>query len=332
LATDLITGMASGYTWQTLQPFVLSLRRSGYTGRCVLIFGEGRKEEVGHAPGYEPGAYAAKGYVHPVDAAGDKEALYSKLLEYGVEAHDIGTFDEHPIMARFPVIADLIDSIGPRYVLSVDTKDIVFQYDPTFWLEQYLGNKEVCVVSEGSTYQQSLGNAKNIRVAFGEDMYESMKDEMVLNAGVIAGLPETVSKLHRDVHELALTDLRLKEVQPGYKEMVADQTAMNILLRRDRYRDKTLFATQHDGFVAEYHHLHYSWAGDERKFEIDLMENVNSGQRPDLPLDEYNYYRDGIIYPGGSEVPFAIFHQYMVNGYWWVDIKEKYKEESNEPK
>jgi hypothetical protein len=262
-----------------------------------------------------------------VDAQGDKGALYAKLSEHGVEAHDIGTFTEHPIMARFPVIADLIDHADSRYVLSVDTKDIVFQYDPTVWLEQHLGDKHICVVSEGSTYQQSLGNANNCRAAFGDDVYDSMKEHMVLNAGVIAGLPETLSSLHRDVYKLAATDKRLATFQPGYQEMVADQTAMNIILRQDdSYRDKTLFATHHHGFVAEYHHLHYSWVNGNRVFESDLAENVRSGQRPDWPLDEYNYYRNGVIYPGGSTVPFAIFHQYMVNGNWWVEVKEKYQE------
>jgi hypothetical protein len=326
LTTDLIVGMAAGYTWQTLQPFVLSLSRSGYKGRCVLILGDGRKEETGDCPGYAPTDGAQKGYIHPVDATGDRIALCYKLLDYGVEPCDIGSFTEHPIMARFPIIADIIDRSGSlRYVLSVDTKDVIFQYDPTTWLEQHLGDKQVCVVSEGTTYQQSLGNANNCRAAFGDDKYELMKDNMVLNAGVIAGVPSIVSRLHRDIYALTATDKR--GGQPGYSEMVADQTAMNILLRLDdRYRDTTFFATHRDGFVAEFCHLHYSWVNGKRKFERHLVEQVENGQRPDLPLDEYNFHRDEAIYPGGSTKPFAINHQYTNNGDWWVELKEKYQE------
>lgn len=329
MKTDLIVGMAAGYTWQELQPFVLSLKQSGYEGRCVLIFGEGRKETVGDAPGYEPGAYAAKGYVHPVDAAGNKDALYAKLAEYNVEAHDIGAFSEHPIVARFPVIADIIEQASEvRFVLSVDTKDVVFQYDPTKWLEQHLGDKQICAVSEGSTYQQSIGNAVNCRAAFGDDVYESMKEHMVVNAGVIAGRPAILSALHRDVYKLSMTDMRLAtSTSLGYKEMLADQTAVNILLRQNNnYSGKTLIATHRDGFVAEYHHLHFSLVNGNRRFAVDLAADVNSGHRLDWPLDEYNCYQGGVIYPGGSTTPFAIFHQFCVDGDWWVEIKEKYRE------
>jgi hypothetical protein len=191
---DLIIGMASGYTWQDLQPFVLSLEQSGYTGRCVLIFGEGHKDDGGYAPGYNPGAYIARHYIHPVDIDKDKKALYAKLAEHGVEAHDIGTFEGHPIMSRHPSIADVIDAINPRYVLSTDTKDIVFQLDPTTWLEQHLGDKQICVVSEGITYAQNPGNAENCRAAYGEEIAESLKDEFVVNCGVLSGTAAAISQ------------------------------------------------------------------------------------------------------------------------------------------
>jgi hypothetical protein len=114
--------------------------------------------------------------------------------------------------------------------------------------------------------------------------------------------------------------------QPDYKDMIADQSALNIILRQDGYRDKALIATHHDGFVAEFMHLHYSWENGERRFAPVLENSVDCGVRPSCPLDEYNYYQNGIIYPGGSTTPFAIFHQYCVDGNWWVDIKQKYEE------
>lgn len=284
MTTDLVIGIASSYTWYEIRPFVVSLRRSGYQGRAVLIRGFGPCDPV------DP-----NDKMHRRD---DEVPLVPKLEQYGIEVLDIGEFDKHPILIRFPVIAKFIDDNPDefRYVLAVDTKDIVFQSDPTVWLANRLGDKRIAVASEIHTYESNGGNNRNIREAFGDAAYHEMKNEEVMNAGVISGWPRDVRDLLLQTYDLAHEDNRLKVgAVVGYQQMIADQTAMNIILRRPEWKSRTLFAGPQDGFVFEYSHVPAS------------------------------VYRDQTIYPKRSEVPYAMFHQYVYNNNWWNDVKSRYQ-------
>lgn len=268
--TNLIVGIATGYNWNALEPFVVSLRRH-YKGKCVLI----------------------------IDERAD-EALYAKFREYNISTFKLEGSEEHPIVARFSVIADLIDSMPDLdYVVCVDTKDIVFQSDPVAWLEANLGDKELAVVSEGSLYQNNIGNARNAKVAFGEDVYKTLAQEEVCNAGVIAGRPHIISRLSRDIYSLCAIDLRLVEFKPTYEDMLPDQTAMNILLRQSPYDHKVLILQAEDGFVFE-----------------GVFDKVHLQQ-------DKSFYKDGTIRPKKSLKPFVIFHQYFA---WQPEVRELYSE------
>lgn len=220
---SLIIGIATNYTWDDLEPFAVSLRRCGYSDRCILIF-EGNVDEP----------------------------LQKKIAEYQIEIRVVPKTSAHPIVSRFTIIADIIDAIsGLDYVVCVDTKDIVFQSDPITWLEKNLGDKSLAIVSEGSLYANNSGNKKNAIDAFGEDVYKTIAKEEVCNAGVIAGRPSIVSRLSRDIYSLCAVDLRLKEFTPTYEDMLPDQTAMNILIRHYPYIDKIKIVSASQGFAFE---------------------------------------------------------------------------------
>lgn len=310
--SDLITGIASGYTWQDLEPFVVSLRRSGYTGRCILILGDGPKEKVDFVD-------------HSVQFD-----LRRKLEGHGIEVHEAGQFEEHPILARFPLMAMLIEKCAPRFVLCVDTKDIVFQSNPSTWLEENLpaDRYDLAVASEGTLYRESEGNKRNILAAYGEHAFNMMAEEEVMNAGVIGGRPEQVKALLLAIHELSLKDKRLATFNPTYKDMIADQTAMNMLLRVLPHMNKVFLASPLAGFVSEYQHLHCGPTPDGRlELPHDLAEAVRTGLRRDWPHMDYSVYRNGMMYPGGSEKPFALLHQYFNNRELWRAVRERYREQ-----
>lgn len=268
---NLIVGIATNYTWEDLEPFVISLRRSGYSDRCILIF-EGSVDE----------------------------SLQTKVAEYQIEIRVVPKTSSHPIVSRFTIIADIIDAIFDLdYVICVDTKDIVFQSNPIAWLEQNLGDKSLAIVSEGSLYINNSGNKKNAIDAFGEDVYKTIANEEVCNAGVIAGRPSIVSRLSRDIYSLCAVDLRLKEFTPTYEDMLPDQTAMNLLIRQYPYIDKVSIIPASKGFVFE-----------------GVFDKVHKQQ------DE-SRIESGIAYPKNSLAPFVIFHQYFA---WLEEVRDIYKE------
>jgi hypothetical protein len=302
MMTDLVIGIASGYTWHELYPFVVSLRRCGYEGRAVLIIGDG-PHDAGHPIIYERGEVKAD--------------LSSKLEDHGIETINLGNFPEHPILARFPTIADAIDkSSGLRYALSMDTKDIVFQYDPTKWLERHLGDKQIAVQSEETTYAKSEGNKRNCILAFGEETFERMRDEDVLNAGVICGTPSWVSRLHRDIYNLTLTDMRMKRGEKiGYEQMIADQTALNILLRQPPYSDVTKIVHNHEGFVYE-GCLYGSIAPHTLMTSEQVVELAS---RTNLRWD------DDMTMTTNDGSPYAVVHQYFAVSEWIHGLRGKFE-------
>jgi hypothetical protein len=270
---DIIIGMAAGYSWRELEPFIVSLRRSGYTGRCVLLFDE--KEVI-------------------------DEQLSEKISEYGIGIHKANLQEEHPIIARFRIMASWpTDDV--RYMMSVDTRDIVFQSDPFAWIEKNIGNKEIMVVSEGVRYENSEGNKKNILDAFGPQKFDDMRHKWVCNAGVIAGVPETLKLLFTRIYNYSKKDLRLKSGKPTYNEMLPDQTAMNILIRwEEPWRSKTKVFTVRDGFVFGNHHY-------PLEFPVPVL-------------------RDGLLYLDDSQIPVPIFHQYDQNDNFRDAVRARWKE------
>lgn len=288
--TDLVIGIASGYGWQELEPFVTSLRNSGYEGRCILIFKESQKQE---------------------------ENFQLKLRRLNIESY-FAEFTEHPIIARFCIMPQILRTIDCvfRYVLAVDTRDIIFQSNPTVWLEKNLGSAKLIVASEGQRYRDNYPNRKNITEAFGQISYNRLADKEIVNGGVIAGTPEEVTKLSLDIYDLCKKDQRPKFDNPTSLNMLADQAALNILLRTEVYRDITKIAVARDGFVSNWCQLHRTLLRNGAwKLEDRQQQEVAKG-RPDWPIEDYSVFRNGLIFPGNSGEPFTIFHQYDVTPEW----------------
>jgi hypothetical protein len=251
---DLIVGAAIGYTDEETEPWRESLKRTGYP------------------------------------------------LEQSLLLMNAGELKQHPIVARFHLISLFASSQRisngvplpmPRYVIATDVKDLVFQSDPIAWLEKHLDGYKIMVQSEGQFYRDCFGNKKNILEAFGEEAYEKVKDEHVINAGVIAGRAEAVSELCREIYELCLTDQRKNVQGKTWDDMLPDQSALNLLLRSPEWRYDTCVMHEDSGFVSEYQHK--------------IAREV----------------RNGVLYPAHiiTNTPYVIWHQY-----WWTEgIREKYR-------
>lgn len=285
MKTDLIIGMANGYTWQDLEPFAVSLLLSGYKGRCVLLTGKGPQDEV---PRY--------GELPP---ARTDRTLEHMLSRHKIELVNVGEFSEHPSIARQFFIAEFLKIWAGklRYVICVDTKDVVFQYDPTEWLEKNLGSKEIAVYSEGQTYGYGdmVGNNKNMVEAFGEDAYKSVKGMFIANGGVFGGVAETIERLTRANFHLALTDRRRATFTPSYKDMLPDQSSLNLLIRQEPFQSATMMTWPSDGFSFGH------------------------------PLTGCSQFKEGVMVNAHTQRPYAIFHQYFDKPEWWTVVRSKYR-------
>jgi len=213
------------------------------------------------------------------------------MNHYKIELHDLGNFSEHPIQARFPAVAKIIEASGDlRYVLTVDTRDVVFQSNPMTWIKKNIGDHELLAVSEGlygGATEANVENKRRLTAAFGQEVSERMKNSPICNGGVVAGLPAAMRDL-----QLAIYDLCPRVPGPvgttgGWP---SDQEILSFLINSESFASRTRVTGPKDGFAFTFDHLHHGAV-----FRTET-------QPP---------YRRLKVYPPESDVPYAIFHQYL---------------------
>ena len=124
---DIIIGGASNYTWNELRYWVYSIKKSGFDGDIALCMTNVTKETI--------------------DILRSKDV---KLFLYGTSKSD-GSYvyekKEVSHVERFAHIFHYLSSTREkyRYVITTDTRDVIFQNNPSTWLENNLNEHKIVV-------------------------------------------------------------------------------------------------------------------------------------------------------------------------------------------
>lgn len=218
---DLIIGGASNYTWRHLQYWVNSIRQSGFRGDVVLVATNISKETI------------------------DKLTSEGVQLElYGVQNPD-GSFSgsgEVPHVARFFYIWNYLNNNKGkyRYVITTDVKDVVFQSDPIPWLLNREVTGLVCS-SEGMVYKSEPWGSKNLFDTFGGFFHDKLKENMIYNVGVIAGVEKYVRDLMLMIFQMSL----------NRPISIVDQAVYNFLLSQSMFNNISWKTTNDDGWAIQ---------------------------------------------------------------------------------
>jgi hypothetical protein len=201
-------------------------------------------------------------------------------------------------------------------VVMTDVRDVVFQSNPTEWLDTFfLTNTQLLVGSENMTYASEPWGRNNLKHAFGEYFLENNKAKEIYCAGVIAGT------------RMALKDfaLNLWLICRGLNPQVPggggpDQAAMNIALGMEAYKYNTKFSNPTEGWVVH--------AGTS----LPAIQAGSGGigeeyqRNPNMPLPfvrnvDYTF-TNGEVFANGSKV--TVVHQWDRVPEWRVAFEEKY--------
>ena len=131
-----------------------------------------------------------------------------------------------------------------RYIISTDIGDVVFQSNPSTWLEDNLTgtNYEINAAAESIKYKDEiLWGAKNMENSFGSEVYEHMKERLIYNAGTISGKFQTVLDMFIVIYNMC----------QGFKTPNPDQAAYNLLLSLEPYKSITKFNMSETGWAAQ---------------------------------------------------------------------------------
>jgi len=225
---DMVVGFITNYKFEKLKPWIYSLKDSGFSGD-ILMF-----------------CYNIEFIVaEKLQQLGIKVVAFDKdeSLKSFVYRKQFNIVNERFYHAWL-VLKQLQEKY--RYVICTDVADIIFQNNPSTWLEKNMKDKKICVGSEGLKYKDEDWGIHNMYQSFGNDLATYMSEKTICNAGSIAGEYETFLDLALNIYLLckgAPMDV------PGGGG--ADQASLNVLLSLIPYKDLVKFNSHDDAWACQ---------------------------------------------------------------------------------
>lgn len=209
---NLIIGAFTGYDFEQLKPWVLSIDSCGFKGDKVMIVGESSQET--------------------------KE----KLIQHGFILYEMLNIQAPIHVARFLSIYTYLKE-NPNYniVVTTDVKDVYFQKDPCQWVFDNLGNKSLVAGSESIRYKDEPWGRDNLKQTYGPFVYDLFKDNIIYNVGTLGGVSEYVQDLCFNI----VTNAVNRPIP------IVDQAVYNVLINTQPYKDVVLFTNQLDGWAVQ---------------------------------------------------------------------------------
>lgn len=299
MAKDLIIGGASNYTWDDLKYWVNSIKKSGFKGDTVLVATNLSKETIEKL--------ANEGVILE---------LYGQVQEDGsIKSHSNGA----PHVERFFYIWNVLNKHRKQYdfVIATDTRDVIFQSNPTIWLDEmvYVGRHSIVVADEGMKYQDEPWNNQNLMQAFGPFFHREFKEMKVHNVGVLAGEYDYVCDLFFMIFQMSI----------NRPIPVVDQVVFNILMQQRPYKDIVKSTTSADAWAVNLsitEEAVKAGAGDLGAIIKDEPSLMNTYYK--TFVDEQPIFREDGVFTNSKGTPFVIVHQYDRTPEWKAKIEELY--------
>jgi len=274
MAKNLIIGAFTGYNYNQLKPWVDSIDSCGFVGDKVMVVG---------------------------DASQDTR---NELLKQGFRLHDMPRINAPIHVARFWSIYDFLHNNWEEYdiVVTTDVKDVYFQRDPCAWIKEYT-DKPLVAGSESLRYKDESWGDENLMQAYGPEVYERFKNNIIYNVGTFGGQSDYV----RDMCFNIFTNSLNRPIP------IVDQAVYNVLINTQPYKDNVLFTNQEDGWAVQ-----LGTTGDPSK-----MERFRPNLTEPEPLFDYN---KKVITTSAGE-PHCIVHQYDRVPLWQSLVRNMFNQE-----
>ena len=295
MAKDLIIGGASNYSWKQLKYWVNSIKASGFKGDIVIVATNIDAETINKLT-----------------------SLGVKVSTYGTQKED-GSFELKNTMAPhverfFWIWNHLRMENDYRYVVVTDTRDVIFQKNPTPFLEEYCQHRPLIASSEGLLYKDEPWGFQNAKETFGPFFNEMLKETIICNVGTIAGKASYVRDMLLMIFQMSLN----RPIQ------IVDQAVYNFLLNLQPYIGQTAVIDNGLPWAIQLGTTRYAieaGAGDIGKKVVNdpaYMKIYESTYQDSQPIIE----GDKVTTPKGEE--YCIVHQYDRVPSLFTEVVKKY--------
>jgi hypothetical protein len=280
---DLVISAISGYNFEKIKHWVHSLERTGYDGRKAMIVHNVTDDTIRKLEnhGFE--------ILLTSDKRNANDDGYHFADNFGYQVPHTRHYFHWLFLKNMKDI---------RYVISTDV-DVVFQSNPSEWLEKNLDNKRLNYGCEGLKYKDEAWGNQNMIECFGPVIHNYMKDTPIYNAGSMAGEHKTFVD-----YSLAVWLSIANSQHP-----TPDQAGVNLMLSLEPYKSITRF-NDHDT----------NWAC---QCGTTVDPNKIDGFRPNL-LSPEPYFDGEFVYNSKGE-KYVLVHQYNRVPEWKARIESKYE-------
>lgn len=195
---DLIIAASTRYTKKELHNYIESINQSGFSGDKIMVVYDITKETV------------------------------SWLKENGWEVYQ-SVLQGHIHMHRLISIYMILKQLGRnyRYVITTDVRDVVFQKNPSEYLEKNL-KKNILVSTENVKYKDEPWGIKNILEGYNQLLLDRYSEELSCNVGVLAGD-------YKSMMDLLLLNYLVS--QSGNTQHYTDQSSFNFIIHNNNVKD-----------------------------------------------------------------------------------------------
>ena len=186
MAKTLIIGGASNYTWNDLQYWVNSIKATNFSGDITIVATNIDTETIDKLSNMNV----------KVSVYGDKK-----------DGRYESTSSVAPHVERFFWIWNHLKDFGKDYehVVVTDTRDVIFQDDPTKILEEMCSHRPLIASSEGLLYKDEPWGLQNIHQSIGPFFSKALlEDKLICNVGVIGGATTAVRDLLLMIFQMSL--------------------------------------------------------------------------------------------------------------------------------
>lgn len=174
---DLLIGASDTFEWNQIKPWCRSIRETSFSGDVVLIVYRGNLQHID--------AEAKKLDITVLNATHDE---WGRLINHEAAGRHTMAWQ----IRFFHIWQYLTDNTSYRNVITTDTRDVIFQNNPSEWLEKNL-KKDIIAPSEGIRYKDEEWGKQNLLAGFGPYVYEQLKDNTICNIGTIAGSANAIA-------------------------------------------------------------------------------------------------------------------------------------------
>jgi hypothetical protein len=279
---DLVIGCITGYEWPQVRNWCNSLNSCGYTGDKIIIVYNGSSELVAKLT--NEGFDVLVGFAKPANH-GNRSIVVNRFWD------------------MYQLLYLKLEKRKYRYLITTDVKDVIFQTNPSKWLEDKFSknpDRFINVGSESISYKNEKWGRQNLMASY-PFAFQKIKDQTIYNAGALAGHIDYMEDLFLQIFTLSLIG---ETSEP-------DQAALNIIIRSNSYRNKTIFNSALDGWACQ--------AGTTA--DPTMIEQY----RPYL-LDEEPFFDGETVWTDTSrKMNYCLVHQYDRVPEWKTYFDKRYR-------